>query len=409
MADPNFNLVAADAAALDALVEAGMDLRKVSPEHMERATRVARMLGLAGTPPAPASAEDHRTLIDVTLARVMRSGSSPAEPVLNWEDEEAMEAWLMGAGVGARDPRATRVARHEAMARLVTGSGRASIRETRGATIDRTFEACMARGGETIRIERFRGLRVRMADLVSVAAVLMIGAAVLWPVLSGVRDQSRRFACADNLRDVASGMGLYAGANRDELPVVTASLGGGKWWEVGSPDARSNSANLFHLARTGFAKVEDLACPGNPAACSRIDDPKARDWRSLDEVSYSYRIMFGPERPQWSGSQRHEATRKPATDARVVILTDRSPVVLRAARGQAVNPWENSPNHGRHGQKVMFSDGSAAWYTTPELDNRDNIWLPLPLERAIGQVTGREVRLEGNEFPASARDAFVGP
>jgi hypothetical protein len=119
--------------------------------------------------------------------------------------------------------------------------------------------------------------------------------------------------------------------------------------------------------------------------------------------------MFGPERPQWSGSQRHEATRKPATDARVVILTDRSPVVLRAARGQAVNPWENSPNHGRHGQKVMFSDGSAAWYTTPELDNRDNIWLPLPLERAIGQVTGREVRLEGNEFPASARDAFVGP
>jgi len=216
-------------------------------------------------------------------------------------------------------------------------------------------------------------------------------------VLSGVREQSRRFACADNLHDVASGMGLYAGANRDALPVAAASLGGGKWWEVGSPDARSNSANLYHLAKTGFADLSDLACPGNPTACKSMNDPKAVDWKCLDEVSYSYRIMRGPEKPHWNES------------GRIVVLTDRSPVALRAARGQPIKPWENSPNHDRHGQKVMFSDGSVVWYKTPELDNRDNIWLPFAIEKAIGQVTGREFRLEGTEFPSSAQDAFVGP
>lgn len=393
MADPTLN--PSDAAAMDALLEAGLDLSKVAPELRERAEKVGRVMGLLGG--AAFSEADRQTLVDVTMARIMRADSRPAEPALNWEDEEALDAWLMGSGTGARDARGPRIARHEALANLVTTTGRAEVGSSRQATIDRTFDACMARGTENFKIDRFRGFRVRMADLVSVAAVLMIGAAAVWPVFAGVRDQSRRYACSDHLRDVASGMGLYAGANQDSLPVVSASLGGGKWWEVGAPDSRSNSANLFHLAKTGFTKLGNLACPGNPKACTQMSDAKANDWRSLDEVSYSYRIMYGPSRPQWN------------QEGRVVILTDRSPVVLRAARGQSINPWENSPNHDGRGQKVMFSDGSVAWYSKPELDNRDNIWLPLPLEKLIGEVTGREVRLEGNEFPSSARDAFVGP
>lgn len=399
MPEPTLNSI--DQVAFDALLEAEFDLTRVPPEVRERAERVAKVLGLldvpaVGTTGDPArTSEDKRTLVDVTMARVLRSGAVEAEPALNWNDEEALDTWLMGAG--ASGTRGARVARHEALASLVTRTGLAEATSGRDAMIERTFDACMARGEQTYKIDRFRGANVRVADVASVAAVLTIGAAMLWPLMTGMRDQARRYACTDNLRGVAGGMGLYAGANQDSLPVVTAGLGGGKWWEVGSPDGRSNSRNLFHLAKTGFTKLANLACPGNPSACTSIEDQSARDWRNLDEVSYSYRIMRGEKHPQWNH------------DGRVVILTDRSPVVRRAVRGEAINPWENSPNHNGRGQKVMLSDGSVTWYRRPELDNGDNIWLPYPIEQLIGDVTGREVRLEGTEFPASARDAFVGP
>src|SRR5690606_33034858 len=149
---------------------------------------------------------------------------------------------------------------------------------------------------------RRRGLGVRLADLASVAAVVLIGAGLVLPVLSAVREQARRAACLTNLGSTASAMSSYAHSNRDSLPMATASLGGGHWWDVGSPRS-SNSANLYTLARDGYVTLATLACPGNPSAPTRVPSPDARDWRRLEEISYSYQIMFGP-RPAWNGPHR---------------------------------------------------------------------------------------------------------
>jgi hypothetical protein len=195
-------------------------------------------------------------------------------------------------------------------------------------------------------------------------------------------------------------MGGYANDFRDELPVATASLGGSaRWWDVRRDAPVSNAANLYTLPRAGYARLSDLACAGNPAACRNGRcEPGAMDWSCLDEVSYSYQIMFGDHRPRWNAAGRH------------VVLTDRSPVVRRAVRGEAINPDENSSNHGGAGQNLLFSDGSAQWTSSPVLPDGDNIWLPKPRVVEVTFVrTPETVRIEGRELPRDENDAFVGP
>src|SRR5206468_8597012 len=136
----------------------------------------------------------------------------------------------------------------------------------------------------------------RLADLVSVAAVLLMGVAVLWPILSTVKTYQEKGACAANLGAVASALGMYTGDSKDAFPLATASYGG-SWIDVGTTPERSNSSNLFTLVKSGYAKLHDLACPGNQCAATGPIAPEAKDWRSLPEVSYSYYIMFGKQRP----------------------------------------------------------------------------------------------------------------
>ncbi len=247
-------------------------------------------------------------------------------------------------------------------------------------------------------VRRFRPSGLRLADIGSIAALFLIGASVVWPVLTTIRDQSRRATCLANLGSTAAALASYAGAHRDSLPMAAASLDGRPWWNTGRDPAHSNSANLFQLHRAGYVPLAALACPGNPNAVTADASPDSRDWRSLDEISYSYQIMFGPQRPAWNNPG-------------AVVLADRSPVILAAVRGQAVSPLANAPNHAGAGQHVLLTDGSVRWLRSPILDTGDNIWLPRPVERRIDLIrTARGLPpLSGTETPADASDAFLGP
>jgi hypothetical protein len=252
---------------------------------------------------------------------------------------------------------------------------------------------------------RVVGLASRWRDVVSVAAVLLIATSVFW-TLAGAASQARqRAACLSGLRGVASAMSGYANDFKDALPMATASLGGGRWWDVRRDQPVSNSANLYTLARTSYARLSELACPGNKSACRQAScEPGAMDWASLDEVSYSYQIMFGPYRPSWNAPTRH------------VILADRSPVVRRAVNGEPIRPDENSMSHAARGQHVLFSDGTAQWLRSPILEGGDNLWLPKPVRIEIQGISVHAVgnnaevlTIQGRELPRDQSDAFVGP
>lgn len=390
-------LTAEDAGALDALIDAGFDPAGVEPALRDRAERLARLLGLLD-----AESDDafDPALIDVTLARIARAGDLDGEAELVGADREALDAWVLSDYRPARVPGVLRdrAERHEALASLVT----AVPAESDGELVDRTMaviERAIDEQGQRMRIEPERGgSGFRLADLVSVAAVLLIAGALLWPMFTAVRENGRRTQCQANMAQAGMAFTGYAGDNRQALPIASASLNGGTWWNVGKNPQQSNSANLYLLPRQGYVPLAELNCPGNQHAPKGDLGPGARDWQNLDQISYSYQIMFGPQRPSWSGP-------------RVVVLSDRSPVVPLAVRGRAVNPFANSPNHAGRGQQVLFNDGSSAWLTSPLLDDGDNIWLPLPIEDAIRRLSGigRVDPLTGRETPGTPTDTFVGP
>jgi hypothetical protein len=403
--DPAFGeLHSEDAAALDALVTASFDAAhavRTLPGGRERIERLESFLSLLDC-----DAESDRSLADVTFARLMQARgerlSNSGEPVLSSDDDAALERLVMDGFDAERVPGALRerARRHQRLMQLVTGFPVPASDDLAERTLARV-QAHIDAESDSMRMDARppRGFRFRIADLVSVAAVLAIGAGVTLPMLTAWRDQSRRTLCRAHLGSTASAMATYAGSNRDSLPVANASLGGGTWWEVGKP-AHSNSANLFTLTKAGYVPVQALACPGNPRAvlaCSQ----DACDWNCLDEVSYSYQIMFGPQKPEWRKGD-------------AVILADRSPIIPQNVRGQPFDPFANTTNHKGSGQHLLRNDGSVAWTTSPILKNGDNIWLPRDLEVVVNKIASNQRRfdkplLKGTETPEGSDDTFLGP
>lgn len=390
-------LTGPDRVAVDAWLDSREEQFRADPVNDAlRLERLEALLGLIAAPDVRAES----TLVDVTLLRMARQVD--AEPALSSSDADALDAWALAEYETESTPAVLRgrAARHHALADAVRDSEIAAS----PLLVERTFQAVAAR----VAADRAAGMSLRtsrswrLADALSIAAMLLIGVSVLWPALRFAGDQRQLASCRSNLGGVASAMGLYAGDHRDQFPVVTAGIGGTPWWNVSPQKPQANSANLYTLARTKYAKLADLACAGNPDADRGEVKAETYDWSDLNAISFSYQIM-GSSRPNW---QRAECE-----PAKVVVLSDRSPVVRRAVQHQPIAPLENSSNHGGRGQYVLHADGSVAWMSTPERACGDNIWLPRALEIMLRQVAHleRTGRLEGFEMPNDAMDSFVGP
>lgn len=399
----------ADCIAIDALVNAAMNVDRVEPSIRPRAAAISRLLGLLGG----ARVREDRLLVDIAMARALRArpDAPGREPSLVPADEEAIDAWMLAGYDAARVPSALRdrARKHERIASLLANApaGDAS------SLVERTLMAVDR--AESSKADRFRlapdrirrGPRVRLQDLVSVAAMLLIGAAVAIPILSNARAYARQTLCQANLGSTAVALASYAAANRDSLPVSTAGLGSGTWWNVGSSSSPSNSANLFTLYRNGYVGLQDLACPGNPQAPTDPAQTSGFDWRRLEQVSYSYQIT-----PNSGVPTIHDNPSR-------VVLADRSPVILLAIRGQPIDPHAKSPNHTERGQHILRGDGSTEWLRSPVLESTgDNIWLPMAIENRIRQLQGHKRGIsgapkvdpiKGDERPVTPDDVFLGP
>ncbi len=401
-------LSALDAQALDALQEAGWRANAAD----DRSQRIAALMFLLGTPVSGESERTTRvTVIDLKARRAAFDAANEGDETsrLLESDAAALDHWMggggrEGSGSGAvPDALRARVDRHEAFATLASGGVPDAV-ESKRVLIDRTLAAVEA--AERAQTGRMRfedhaetggGSRFRLADLISVAATLLILASVGIPAFNGATQYRERSLSMANMQTAARAFGSYAGANADMLPMASAGFGG-SWMEVGNP-TRSNSANLYTLPREGYLRLDDLASPSNPHAPRGNPEPGAMDWKSMDEISYSYRIMSN------GGLRLHVAT---PTTTRVVVMADRSPVTLRVARGEVVFPEENTPNNHGRGQHVLRLDGSSLWAKSPVIDG-DNIWLPRQIEDIIREVRSQMGVIQGNEMPASETDAFVGP
>ena len=380
-----FNLSDGDKAAIDAIFEG-------TPADESRIERVNRLLSLLDSPVAEDGQRDTR--ITVTELRAMNAGS---EPMLEASSASSVDDWME-----SELPMTDRDHVHAQMAGLITG-GAAYSEVDRQSLVSRTLgliqdEVDRSEKRYIMDLPLSPSGRFRLADLVSLAATLLLIASVVIPVMGGIRSRSMQAQCFGNMASAGQAFGTYAGSNRDLLPMATAGFGS-TWMDVGSTPERSNSSNLYMLVRTKHATLAELACPTNPDALVSGDGTGQQDWRSLDEISYSYRIMT-------PGGMKVHAEAQPV---RVVLLADRSPVIRRIVNGQPVRPEENTPNHDHTGQHVLGLDGSSQWHRTPILEQGDNLWLPRPIEQMIYQARDRMGIIQGNELPSGPSDAFVGP
>ncbi len=393
-----FQLSAEDRATIDRIF--GSDPESFIAES-DRDHAVLNLLNLLDSPVA--SELQKRTRLDLIQLLAARLESVPDihELELSPADQQALDQYIdNGYDTSRVDPTLqARAIKCDQIGEVITSSKQGVSSDL----VDRTLasiqthidqeEAAMAVSNSG------RGsFSMRWSDLISIAATLLLVASVTIPVMSGVRSKAQKSLCFENMHAAANAFGLYAGSNRDMLPMATAGFGP-TWMDVGSTPDRSNSSNLFTLVRTNNADLDDLACPSNPNAATGEMEPGAWDWNSLAEVSYSYRIMP-------PGGMRASAIAQPVG---VVLLADRSPVVLRVARRQPVIPEENSPNHRGKGQHMLMLDGSSEWTQSPVLENSDNIWLPRPIEQIIHQARSKLGIIKGSEQPDGPTDAFVGP
>ena len=240
------------------------------------------------------------------------------------------------------------------------------------------------------------GGRFRWTELLTVAAIMLIGASLLLPVLNRMRSDARQVACANNLSVAGAAIGRYGADHGLTLPRGKVRSGT-VWWNVGQPNrpeglVQSNSAHLYILVRKHYLHSDSLRCPDNPWATDRLDDTMF-DWPNAKAVSYSYQNQYTPK-----------ATRIDQV-SEMAILADKNPMfVSRSDNAQGLTyradlaPTTSSVFHQGHGQNLLTTSGRVMWQTKPIGPNGDNIWLI----RGVSSYRGVET-------PQDADDSFLVP
>jgi len=234
----------------------------------------------------------------------------------------------------------------------------------------------------TSPLRRIRGIRI--PDLVTIAAVLLLAVGVGWPLAQSVRSTTMREQCGRNMGSLYAGLSRYADDHDGQLPLA-AGLGS------------------FLHAIGDEASVKD-------ASATKVDWRTYRHGEHLEtlrELDYvGSRCLTCPGCENDRGAM---ALRVPAVGQRFVLgamrgmlVADANPALelLRDGKACAPGTTTSSLNHDRRGQNVLFDDGSVRWLLSPVLVNGDSIWAPC-------DDRGPASSLERGLLPADPADVFL--
>ncbi|MEO0587452.1 MAG: hypothetical protein AAF078_07425 [Planctomycetota bacterium] len=234
------------------------------------------------------------------------------------------------------------------------------------------------------------------------AAAFLIAVSLLLPTLNRQRADAQRLAGMANLGRAGVALSSYAIANEGVMPKRDAVVGS-TWWDVGAPldehgHVRSNSAHLFQLVRSEYVTVDTLGSPANPYAPARgeltVND---HDWRSADQISFSYQNQFTPYAVRIDDQ------------AAMVILADKNPLFVPSTAGgslafNADAPLHaNSNLHGGAGQNMLFANGAVIWSVRSAIEN------PLTGELDHIYTASGVTDYDGDELPTAQGDVQLVP
>ncbi len=359
-----------------------------------------------------ASDRDGEALIQATLARVaaQRAAERPVDvTTLSEDDGRALDAFLangrqpgpMPAGLA---PRAERVAGVLSLLdQLPTGAAEKDIASGGEDVVQRTLAAAAeARQRERFaqQIEMFaeprRTFGVSLRQVMTAAAVLLLGVSLLMPAIDRQQQIQQQAACSYNLGVAGQQMNQYAVDHAGMLPRGPV---GDSWIKTGQPDAiddagryQSNSAHLYLLIREAYVAPSRLACGSNDTAIASMPGSGQLDWASPQAISYSYQNQHAVA-----------PIRVDRSSPRLAVLADKNPLFI-VKQGKIVYDREAkrdaaSTLHRGNGQNILTLDGRVSWSADPRVGD-DNVW----------QIRGHAGGYNGTEVPADAqRDSFLVP
>ncbi len=187
-----------------------------------------------------------------------------------------------------------------------------------------------------------RGFRIRMPDLISVAAMILITVSVFAMLSKSARSQSLNQECASNMAMVGRGLVNYAldhnGKTPTEQTPEVASLFSGLIPERTDADV---------LAAKGYCEHNHLNCPGHGG----------------EGRGFSYQTQ-----PTSMWDAMHDQRNV------LIIMSDQNPILGKMLANQQFDPLTSSPAHGSLGQNHLRDDGSIASLPVPVLGG-DLIWV----------------------------------
>ncbi|MFG0258478.1 MAG: hypothetical protein ACF8GE_11300 [Phycisphaerales bacterium JB043] len=376
--------------ALDALIDAELSPESVDPSLRTSASRLADLL--ATLDPMGDHAVPDQSLVDTTLLRCLASREHSS--TLTASDAKALDALVDHNWENADVPGGYRTGSSH-LSKLF-GLLNPPEDVTEATLTERTWSRVRTHAATSANVELFEINTLRtgglpMRELGAIAAMVIAAFSLLFPTLGAAHNRAQQQSCVASLANAGMGFAMFARDNNSRLPSTPyAAQARDVWWNVGQPE-QSHSADLFTLPAQGYTHLHDLACAGNHRAVINLDLDQHQDWRSHEEVSYSYQLF-----PQ---SFR---TIRITIPSQTVLLADRSPIVARSQRGEYVSAQARSMNHAGAGQNILAADRSVRWLESPVI-NGDNIWLPAAYEHQ------EIVQLRGNETPEIWGDIFVGP
>src|SRR5688572_25638471 len=236
-----------------------------------------------------------------------------------------------------------------------------------------------------------------LLELLVVIGLIVVLIAILFPVLSSVREKANRVKCTSNLRQIGQAQFTYAVDSKGLYPRVYATGSGGPVYFFIFPDswppesyADDVTAGIFLMVRSKILSVDVFLCPSSTqkrdvVKVGDIEIPSTSRHNFSDKQPYSWSVSycFANQYPPLSNPDYPEEAKfkhSPSAPAENAIAADRND---GRDRWKSTNPTApksdmemmNSRNHGGKGQNVLFNDCSVRWCDNPFVGyNRDNIY-----------------------------------
>jgi len=243
--------------------------------------------------------------------------------------------------------------------------------------------------------------------IVAAAALIIIAIGIWLAPLDFVRQKYWQYRCQMQMSNIFRGLQNYVAEHQGQMPAV-AMKSNAPWWKVGyqGSENHSNTRNMWLLVRGGYVKPVQFICPGcrpkrNAPKELNLNAAQLKSYNDFPDrsfVTYSFRIRCEKSRNLFKSRNILIADLNPLFENN--IPEDYS-VSLRIKLEPSLL-GKNSINHNRHGQNVLFYDGSVMFITERHTDISEDDIFTL-------QKMSPGCEICGYERPDCEKDVFLAP